>query len=417
MGPRHLVATRDARRMAVLALLLYAAFIAYQSLADGGTWQCGGPVLSTHGRLSRSDLLANTVAYIPLGLLCVLVAIDRAADGWRRLPRGVAAGVLVPSALSLGLELLQSCQSNRMSGAYDWLANSFGALVGVTLALLLRSSAIVVPARAGHVPARPYASLRLFTALVAIAWIVSQTMPWVFSVDIGTMRSNLSFLRRWSHAPPLDAWHVVRHAGAWMALACACRLVARDARLAVAALIGTGGLSLSLQVLLEARTPLSFEELTGMACGAGLALPAMLLARHDAHAGRWAVGLFCGALLVVGAYELRPEPSAIAATREFSWWPNVGLGSPLGALDYALLFGWFGLATVVAARWADVAGYRHARRGWPALAVLAMLAFEIAQTAIPGRGPDVSAPVFTLLAVLAAHACVQYVERAHTRVL
>jgi hypothetical protein len=31
-----------------------------------------------------------------------------------------------------------------------------------------------------------------------------------------------------------------------------------------------------------------------------------------------------------------------------------------------------------------------------------MLVFELAQTRIPGRGPDLSAPLFTLLAVLAA---------------
>ncbi len=123
------------------------------------------------------------------------------------------------------------------------------------------------------------------------------------------------------------------------------------------------------------------------------------------------MALFGGALLTVAAYQLRPDPSAVATAQSFSVWPRVGLGGLLGALDYALLFGWFGLAAVVAGRWGDIAGYRRARRLWPALGILAMLALEIMQMWIPGRGPDVSAPLFTLLAVLGAEACVEQAGR------
>jgi hypothetical protein len=59
----------------------------------------------------------------------------------------------------------------------------------------------------------------------------------------------------------------------------------------------------------------------------------------------------------------------------------------------------------MAAQWADKTGYARARTRWPGLAVLTML--ELAQMRIPGRGPDVSAPLFTLLAVLAATAIVR----------
>jgi hypothetical protein len=90
------------------------------------------------------------------------------------------------------------------------------------------------------------------------------------------------------------------------------------------------------------------------------------------------------------------------ATQAFSLWPLVGLGGLLGALDYALLFGWFGLAVVVASQWAAASGDHRARRAWPAAAVVATLVFEIMQTRIAGRGPDVSAPLFTMLAVVGA---------------
>ena len=127
--------------------------------------------------------------------------------------------------------------------------------------------------------------LRALTALVAGAWVVSQTMPWVFSADVGTLRSNLSFLRHWSDGPPLDAWNALRHAGAWVAVACACRLVAPSARLAAAGFVFTGGVSLLLQMLMDARTPLSFEELIGMGISAAFVLPLMLLRRAEPAAG------------------------------------------------------------------------------------------------------------------------------------
>ena len=394
-------------------MLLYAGFLVYQSLAAGGPWQCGGAVLSMDARLSRSDLLANAVAYVPLGLLWVFATTRSSVAGWRRVPLLPALGVLLVAALSASMELLQSCLAARVSSAYDCGANVLGGAVGVSAALLLRASAGGIRSRAAHHwHDAPDGWLRALAAMVAGAWVVSQTMPWVFAADVGTIRSNLSFLRHWSDGPPLDAWHALRHAGAWVAVACACRLAARSARLAAAGVVCTGGVSLLLQVLMDARTPLSFEELIGMGASAAVVLPLMLHAGPNPQPGRWAIALFSGALSSVAAYELRPGPSAVVTERAFNWWPQVGLGGPLGALDYALLFGWFGLASVVAARWADVAGYKGARRWWPGLAVVAMLVLEIVQTRIPGRGPDVSAPLFTLLAVLGANACVEHGNHA-----
>lgn len=80
------------------------------------------------------------------------------------------------------------------------------------------------------------------------------------------------------------------------------------------------------------------------------------------------------------------------------------LSRPLDLLDFALLFGWFGVAVTTAARWHDRDAARRARRWWPILAVVATVAFEVAQTGIAGRGPDVSPPLLTALAVLATTA-------------
>jgi VanZ family protein len=390
----------NSRRLAVATLVGYVSFIVYQSLADGGAWHCGGAVLSASARLSRSDLLANVLAYVPVGVLFVLAcpAVRTRAGGTHSLR--LVAGALSIAGLSLLMELLQGCQAARVSSAYDWAANVGGGVAGLALGVLLRRAARVQAARDVLSVHGADTWLRLLTVAVPVGWLLSQTMPWVFAVDVGTIRSNLSFLRGWGDDVPLDLWRVARHAGAWAAIVCAWRLAADDPRVPSGGAVTTGVASLGLQLLLDTGAPLSFEELAGM--GAMVVTLPLSWRAGTRRPGPWAVGLFCGALVSVGAYELRPEPLASAATQAFSLWPRVGLGGLKGAIDYALLFGWFGVAAVIAAQWAGSAGHSGARYVWPGAAVVMMLVFELAQTRIPGRGPDLSAPLFTLLAVLAA---------------
>jgi VanZ family protein len=391
------------RRTAILGLLLYAGFVAYQSLADGGAWDCGGVLLGSPARVPRSDALANVVAYVPLGLLWVFATLGPRVPAGRRIVGLGLTGVMLIALLSLGMEVLQSCQGARVSSRYDLAANVVGGVLGVAAGLVVRRIADVLSTGTSHRETSD-GRLRLLTACVSVAWVVSQTMPWVFAVDVGTIRSNLSFVREWDQAWPLDLWRALRHAGAWVAVACAWRLVVREPCHAAAGFVLTGGASLLLQVLLDARAPLSFEELCGMGASATMMLPMLLWSGRFPQQTRirtCASGLFAAALVTVAAYQLRPDPSvADVSIHAFSWWPRVGLGGLLGATDYALLFGWFGLTVVAAAHWAEIAGDRRARRMWPAAAVLAMLVLEGVQTRIPGRGPDVSAPLFTLLAVL-----------------
>lgn len=392
--------TADSSRWtSVLALLLYVTFVAYQSLADGGAWACHGPLLSLPRRASRSDVLANVVAYVPLGLLFVWAfsrrwASDASAETSSLKVMAMALmGIAATTCVSASMELVQACQDRRVSSAFDLAANALGGALGVLAAIGLQT----IPRRRSSPAASPLTTpdgrLQLLTALVALVWILSQTMPWVFAADVGTIRSNLSFLKRFGEQA-FDTWRWLRHAGAWMAIACACRLAGRDARRGLLWLVVSGAISLVLQVLLDARAPLSIEELAGMTTAAVVVLPLW-----RAGSG-WPAGLLAGSALAVAAYELRAEPGA--AVQAFSWWPRVGLGGLLGALDYALFFGWFGLTAVVGAQWATARGGRYARQIWPLAAVAITLALEVVQTTLPGRGPDLSASMFTLLAVLLA---------------
>src|SRR5690606_3662068 len=160
-----------AGRVAIVALLAYAAFVVYQTLAGGGTWACGGPVLALDARLSRTDLLANLVAYVPIGLLGVLAAGPR-----RRVLSAmlVLAGAAGGAGLWRGLGGTRRCQAARVSSPDDWAANTGGATLGALAGLLATTRAAGRLLSAGVGADAAQARLRLLTIALAIGWVVSQ---------------------------------------------------------------------------------------------------------------------------------------------------------------------------------------------------------------------------------------------------
>ncbi|HTV02668.1 MAG TPA: VanZ family protein, partial [Luteitalea sp.] len=270
------------RWLRVATLLAYAAFLAYQSLGSGAEWRCSGSVLSLHTRISRTDLLANVVAYIPLGLLGVLAAASTTTS--RRRIAGYGVAVLAGAAsFSTTMEWLQACQPGRVSSLLDVVANTAGSASGVVggfameslaLARAMRTPGLLVVPSADEYEAR---RLWLLTVAIGLVWLASQTVPWTFSVDLGTFRANLSFLRRWNGVDSLDGWRVLRHCGAWVALVCVGHLATRRRAQAATAVATLCGASLGLQLMLSARAPLSFEELAGMTLALVLIAPLLLI--------------------------------------------------------------------------------------------------------------------------------------------
>ena len=189
------------------------------------------------------------------------------------------ASVVLVSLFSLTLEIAQSCQAGRVSSAIDWATNSAGAVLGAALALLLPMLARAVEpspvtrTRDSAVGAR----LRVGAMTVIALWVLSQTMPWSFSADVGTWRRNLAFLRHWQDAMPLDGWNVLRHLGAWLAIAAACRLATASRLVAAASLLIATASCLALQVMLEAPRPLSVDELLAIAVAVVVSAPALAL--------------------------------------------------------------------------------------------------------------------------------------------
>jgi len=402
MTPRS-YAEPHIRWKSIVPVLFYAMFIAYQTLADGGAWGCGGAVLEWPSpRVPREDVLANVVAYVPLGWLCVSMAAAEARRRGRRRMSLVLASVVVVALFSLALEVAQSCQANRVSSAVDWATNTAGAAIGAGLALLLPMLAQVIEPRATPTLA-PGASARLRVGAMAVVvlWLVAQTMPWSFTGDVAVLRRNLAFLGHRPDVLSLDAWTALRHFGAWLAIAAACRLAASSRGFAMAALLVVVAVAVSLQVVLDVPAPLGAEELVGIVTAVALTAPFLLLMTQGTAEAWWAHLLLIGVVVVVAAYELRPSSGD---TQAFSWLPLVGLGQRLGALDFAALFCWAGCGVVVAAHAAQRQRDRAQLRRWPIAMLAIVLALELAQTRIPGRGPDTSAVFFTTLAMLGTSA-------------
>lgn len=379
---------RRPRLALAAATVAYLLFVAYQSLAGGGAGECRLPLVQQGQRLSLSDGLANLVAYLPLGLLAAAWLAPRRSAG------ALAAGLAAIAAFSLAMELLQACMLARVSSWFDLAMNSAGGLAG-----LLLMSRVAAP---GHAPAAAAIRSPLLwpVLLVAGAWLALALAPWRFTFDVGTIRSNLAFLRHWADWGGPDPWRFARHFFGWLAVAVALRAIWRGRAAASLALALAIGAALVGQVLLVWRA-LSHDELAAVALAAALAF-----SMPSRSAGPVLARLLpLLALASVGAYQLAPGRGGVHAGG-FEWLPQLGRGSLLPALELSLMFGWLAFSLLLSLRWLQQCGVDIARRRvvLPGVVVGLMLASEVAQAWIPGRVPDSSAPLLTGLAFVVAWA-------------
>jgi VanZ family protein len=109
-----------------IALIVYASLHPFERWA----WPVGAAAraswLPWPIYWSRFDVVANVLAYVPMGALLTL--------GWLRLrrpaPWSAIAAVAVGAALSLAMEMLQHLLPMRVPSRLDWVLNMAGAAIG-----------------------------------------------------------------------------------------------------------------------------------------------------------------------------------------------------------------------------------------------------------------------------------------------
>jgi VanZ family protein len=329
--------------------------------------------------VSRGDLLANVVAYVPLGIL-----IGNCLPAGRRLVLAVVAALLGAAALSSGLELVQACLPARTSSIFDVAANAGGAVLGALFRLGWRwlvggSSGSQTFASLAPQPLGPLAAAGI------LAWLAQQTFPWVVTLDVGQVRQNLVFLKPLLEGElPIDTWRLARHFANWMTLGLLCTACLPKRPQGLYAAVLAAGMALIAQALL-AVSVLSIEQIAGLL----LALPVLLALQYQG-VGRLLPGLLLGAtLMVTTVYMLRPGAGPVSTG--FSWLPELGAGDPLSALQLGLFFFACSLACAVAIQWKHTAVVSLLPTAITVTAWHALL--EVAQLWVPGRIADTSSPL------------------------
>jgi VanZ family protein len=121
-------------------LIVYASlhpFTGWRPLASMPAWQAWW--LPWPPWRQRFDEFANVAGYIPFGALVFLAVLRRA----RGALAAALTGVLLPTALSWGLEGVQAFLPSRVPSGRDWVLNVAGAGAGVLLGLLLRGAGVL----------------------------------------------------------------------------------------------------------------------------------------------------------------------------------------------------------------------------------------------------------------------------------
>ena len=365
----------------------YALLLVYGSLYPFGDW------LPAEGMLAfltapwpryiiRSDIIANILIYLPMGLL--------AARALRyRLRPGAAAVVATALCLmlSLAMESLQTLLPGRVSSLLDLLLNGLGGLGGALLAGL----AVNPPG-----PLRRLAALRrewflpgraMDLGLVALGlWALAQLTPLLLSLDTDHLRKGL--LPLWTPGFPLPfSWtQLAAYACAIAGLGLFGTILARAEKNIAVPFIGFVSVVLLVKILVMGRY-LALETALGAAMGMVLTVvlrPAPKPFRIAA--GGWA--LLAGFALA----ELEPASGVIfKPLQPFNWIPFQGQMHNLAGFSEILELFWPFLALGCLGAFAIRPNRRRRMAFIGGLLVLAfMFLLEWQQQTLPGRNADIT---------------------------
>jgi VanZ family protein len=354
----------------VIALIVYGSLYPWHFDFDrGGANPLWVLLHSWHRGIDRwvlRDAAINLLLYVPLGMAAFLAAA-------RRHGRLVAfdAALLIALGLSASMEMIQIYDPGRTCSLFDVFCNVSGAAAGALAALVfqpgLASLARRKPGR--HGPA---------ALLLAACWASYQLYPFFPPLSRTRLRASLELLAGTASISVVEVW---ANAAEWLAAA-----------LVLEALFGRLQLRwlLAAMACLPLRLVIAERSLTlGETLGAALALLLWSLLPEKKR-------LPAGAFLLASATLLRELiPFRLAETPQpFSWIPFAAtFDSNRQSAVVVLLRKAFEYGALV---WLfRTCGISYARA---ALAVAGSLAvLEAIQRYLPGRTPEITDSVLTLL--------------------
>jgi VanZ family protein len=363
------------RRTARALTALYAGFIVWGSFYPFEFIRPNHALLARRlahvasHHVTRGDLITNLLFYIPFGALCTL-----AIAGSRRSLRALIA-VLIGSAVSFNVELLQLFTPHRVTSIFDWTLNTLGTVAGAaaTVAYLSCGDRWRFESIWGIRPA-------LIPMSLILLWLVTQLAPYAPIFTLAQLRASLSNLNEpWNLSLPTLS---VQFTSWWIVGLAALNIWRREhapwALLTVMLLTLVG----RLLIIDQRENPAEI-----LVCGAVLA---GLSCTSNSHALRYAVGsMSCvAALLLSGLWPFEPAPSA----GEFHWIPFSG--NLLLTRDYQpLLDKVFLYAALI---WVLTLSFGRLQVAFPAAFVLTT-AIELAQIWLPDRRAEITDPLLVVM--------------------
>lgn len=308
--------------------LAYALLVAYACLHPLTGWRDSGlPALDWLWApwpryFILEDFVFNILGYLPLGLLLAAAL----PAGWS-FGRKLVVATLLAGLLSLGLESAQNFLPTRIASNLDLGGNVAGALLGALAGARWGTSLFGAQGRLQRWRARHVIGGRSGEAglMLLALWLLGQLSATDLLFSSGDLRSLLGI------PPPLPfsaerfiAFDTALTASAVLAVGLFTRCMTRGANplpVVIVLALGVGAKTLATWSFFEPGTPLAW--LTpgtgrGLAIGAALLLPGLLLPRLAQHALAGTSLLLATALV-----NLIPENPYLAYDRQLATYSNV----------------------------------------------------------------------------------------------
>jgi VanZ family protein len=360
--------------VASVVLILYGSLFPFQfdSFGDTGFFQLLTGL--RFQRTSRGDLVANLLLYMPLGLCLLLSWPER----WGPLTR-LLWTVLLGTALSLAVEMLQVHAPSRVSSLTDVVLNAGGTLSGGLIALLYLEigSSIHIP---GIAPGRP----EPVPLGVLLLWLGFRLAPFVPTLDWQKFKDALKPIFFEPHFDTLDTF---RYLVGWLVAGYAIRRLWRR-EYAMHALSAVVLIVLLGRVVIVGKVLVASELLALV-----LAVPAaaVLVAIQDRRRATLLAVLLASVIVMQG---LKPF-TFLSAPHAFSWVPFMSSLSDSLEVNYSVLlekcFWYFSLVWLLT---------RSATRlPLATIMVVALLALiEVGQLWLPERSAEITDPLLACVA-------------------